>query len=38
MKPFIYCKQINNEGTYYLKENGVLVTDKTEEPEIFNNY
>ena len=29
----------NNEGTYHLKENGgILVTDKKEVAEIFNNY
>ena len=37
IKPFIHCKRSNNEGTYHLKENGVLVTDK-KVAEIFNNY
>ena len=36
IKPFMHC---NNEGTYHLKENGgILVTDKKEVAEIFNNY
>ncbi|XP_068674420.1 uncharacterized protein [Montipora foliosa] len=34
----MHCKQSNNKGTYHLKENGVLVTDKKEVAEIFNNY
>ena len=38
IKPFMHCKQSNNEGTYHLKENGVLVTDKKEVAEILNNY
>ena len=38
IKPFVYCKQSNNEGTYNLKENGILETDKKEEAEGFNNY
>lgn len=38
IKPFMHCKQSNNEGTYHRKENGVLVTDKTEMAEIFNNH
>ena len=37
IKPFMHCKQSNNEGAYHLKENGVLVTDKKEVAEIFNN-
>ena len=32
------CKRSNNEVTYRRKENSVLVTDKKEEAEIFNNY
>ena len=35
IKTFMHCKQVNNEGTY---QNGVLVTDKKEVAEIFNNY
>ena len=38
IKPFMHCKRSNNEGTYHLKENGVLVTDKKKVAEIFNNY
>ena len=38
IKPFMHCKQSNNEGTFHLKENGVLVTDKKEVAEIFNNH
>ena len=40
LKPFMHCKWSNNEGTYQLKENGVLVTDKKDvaDWEIFNNY
>lgn len=38
IKPVMHCKQSNNEGTYHHKENGVLVTDKTEMAETFNNY
>ena len=34
----MHCKRSNNEGTYHLKENGVLVTDKKKVAEIFNNY
>ena len=34
----MHCKRSNNEGTYHLKENGVLVTDKKKVTEIFNNY
>ena len=34
----MHCKRSNNEGTYHLKENGVLVTDKEDVAEIFNNY
>ena len=34
----MHCKQSNNDGTYHLKENGVLVTDKKEVAAIFNNY
>ena len=34
----MHCKRNNNEGTYHLKENGVLVTDKKKVAEIFNNY
>ena len=33
-KPFMHCKRSNNEGTYHLKENGVLVTDKRKVAEI----
>ena len=28
------CKRSNNEGTFHLKENGVLVTDKRKVAEI----
>ena len=38
IKPFMRCKRSNNEVTYRRKENSVLVTDKKEEAEIFNNY
>ena len=38
IKPFVHCKESNNEGTYNLKENGILETDKKEEAEVFNNY
>ena len=34
----MHCNQCNNEGTCYLKENGVLVTCKKEVAAIFNNY
>ena len=30
----MHCKRSNNEGTYHLKENGVLVTDKRKVAEI----
>ena len=38
IKPFMHCKRSNSEGTYHLKENGVLVTDKKDVAEIFNNF
>jgi len=34
----MHCKQSNNEGTYHLKENGILMTDNKEVAEIFNSY
>ena len=34
----MHCKRSNNEGTYHLKEHGVLVTDKKIVADIFNNY
>ena len=34
----MHCKRSNNEGTYHLKEHGVLVTDKKKVADIFNNY
>ena len=34
----MHCKRSNNEGTYHLKEIGVLVTDKKKVAEILNNY
>ena len=34
----MHCKQSNNEGTFHLKENGVLVTDNKKVAEIVNNY
>ena len=34
----MHRKRSSNEGTYHLKENGVLVTDKKKVAEIFNNY
>ena len=30
----MHCKRSNNEGTYHLKENGVLMTDKRKVAEI----
>ena len=30
----MHCKRSNNEATYHLKENGVLVTDKRKVAEI----
>ena len=38
INPSIHCKRRNNEGTYHLKENGVLVTDKKQVAEIFNHH
>ena len=34
----IVTERSNIEGTYHLKENGVLVTDKKDGAEIFDNY
>ena len=34
----MHCKPSNNEGTYHLKEHGVLVTGKKKVAEICNNY
>ena len=34
----IVTERSNIEGTYHLKENGALVTDKKDVAEIFNNY
>ena len=34
----MHCRRSKNEGTYHLKENGVLLTDKKEVAEIFDNY
>ena len=38
IKPFMHCKRTNNEGTYHLKGNGVLVSEKKKVVEMFNNY
>ena len=38
IKASMHCKRRNNEGTYHLKENSVLVTDEKQVAEIFNHY
>ena len=34
----MHCTRSNNEGTYHLKEHGVLVTVKKKVDDIFNKY